>query len=154
MLVIALTLLLLLLNEYVPESSTRSQLSFSVMPFSSSLSRSSLSQPWREPRRKRCAVCSERGLENYKNIIIFFFTTNSSFYLFRTISAVLTKEIVNILPIKNANGNLLNEVNIDAHRSDKEGVSKTFPSVEHVARCGVNKPHANNNRIERLNGTL
>jgi hypothetical protein len=43
---------------------------------------------------------------------------------------------------------------LDAHRSYREAVSKTFPSVEHVARCGVNKPHANNNRIERLNGTL
>ncbi len=26
--------------------------------------------------------------------------------------------------------------------------------VEHVSKCGVNKPHANNNRVERLNGTL
>ncbi len=25
---------------------------------------------------------------------------------------------------------------------------------KHVARAGVGKPHANNNRIERLNGTL
>ena len=33
-------------------------------------------------------------------------------------------------------------------------VSKTFPNVEHVAKCSVNKPHANDNRIERLNDTL
>ncbi len=26
--------------------------------------------------------------------------------------------------------------------------------INHIARAGVNKPHANNNRIERLNGTL
>ena len=45
-------------------------------------------------------------------------------------------------------------VNTDAHKSYREAVSKTFPNVEHVSKCGVNKPHANNNRIERLNGTL
>jgi putative transposase len=56
--------------------------------------------------------------------------------------------------IKNANGNLPNAVNTDAHKSYKEAVSKTFPNVEHVSKCGVKKPHANNNRIERLNGTL
>jgi transposase-like protein len=56
--------------------------------------------------------------------------------------------------IKNAHGNLPDSVNTDAHRSYREGVAKTFPTVEHVAKCGVNKPHANNNRIERLNGTL
>jgi putative transposase len=56
--------------------------------------------------------------------------------------------------IKNANGNLPNAVTTDAHRSYRDGVSNTLPNVEHVAKCGVNKPHANNNRIERLNGTL
>jgi hypothetical protein len=25
---------------------------------------------------------------------------------------------------------------------------------EHVAKCGIGKPHANNNRVERLNGTI
>ncbi len=25
---------------------------------------------------------------------------------------------------------------------------------EHIAKCGITKPHANNNRVERLNGTL
>jgi hypothetical protein len=24
----------------------------------------------------------------------------------------------------------------------------------HIAKCGINKPHTNNNRIERLHGTL
>ena len=58
------------------------------------------------------------------------------------------------LAIKNANGNLPDAINTDAHRSYREAVSKTFPQVEHVAKCGINKPHVNNNRIERLNGTL
>jgi putative transposase len=56
--------------------------------------------------------------------------------------------------IKNANGNLPDAVNTDAHKSYREGVSKRFAGIEHVAKCGINKPHANNNRIERLNGTL
>jgi putative transposase len=56
--------------------------------------------------------------------------------------------------IKNANGNLPNAVNTDSHRSYRDGISKAFANIEHVAKCGINKPHANNNRIERLNGTL
>jgi putative transposase len=56
--------------------------------------------------------------------------------------------------IKKASGNLPDAVNTDAHRSYREAISKTLPNVEHVAKCGVNKPHANNNRVERLNGTL
>jgi putative transposase len=58
------------------------------------------------------------------------------------------------LAIKNANGNLPDAINTDAHRSYKEAVPKTFSDVDHIAKCGINKPHANNNRIERLNGTL
>jgi transposase-like protein len=42
--------------------------------------------------------------------------------------------------IKNAHGNLPDSVNTDAHRSYREGVEKPFPTVEHVAKCGVNKP--------------
>jgi hypothetical protein len=45
-------------------------------------------------------------------------------------------------------------VNTNPHRSYREGVSKIFPNVDHIAKCGFNRPHANNNRIERLNGTL
>lgn len=58
--------------------------------------------------------------------------------------------------IKNANGNLPITIKTDAHRSYREGVTKIFDptNVDHIAKCGVNKPHANNNRIERLNGTL
>ncbi len=60
------------------------------------------------------------------------------------------------LAIKNANGNLPDTLNTDVHRSYREAVSKTFDrtSVDHMAKCGINKPHANNNRIERMNGTL
>jgi transposase-like protein len=58
------------------------------------------------------------------------------------------------LAIKNANGNSPDAINTDAHRSYRDGVSTTLPNVDHIAKCGVNKPHANNNRIERLNGTL
>jgi transposase-like protein len=56
--------------------------------------------------------------------------------------------------IKNANGHLPNAINTDAHRSYREAILKTLPNIDHKAKCGVNKPHANNNRIERLNGTL
>jgi hypothetical protein len=45
-------------------------------------------------------------------------------------------------------------VNTDARKSYREAVPKTFSSIDHIAKCGVNTPHANNNRIERLNGTL
>ena len=40
-------------------------------------------------------------------------------------------------------------------RGYREGISKTFGlKVDHIAKCGINKPLADNNRIERLNGTL
>jgi len=29
-----------------------------------------------------------------------------------------------------------------------------MPNVKHIANCGVRKRHSNNNRIERLNGTI
>jgi putative transposase len=58
------------------------------------------------------------------------------------------------LAIKNAQGNLPNSINTDAHRLYREDVSTTLPPTEHVARCGINKVHVNDNRIERLNGTL
>ena len=40
-------------------------------------------------------------------------------------------------------------------RAYREGISQTLGNqVEHIAKCGITKPHANNNRVERLNGTL
>ncbi len=29
-----------------------------------------------------------------------------------------------------------------------------MPDAKHIANCGIRKQHANNNRIERLNGTM
>jgi hypothetical protein len=31
---------------------------------------------------------------------------------------------------------------------------RIFQNVDHIAKCGVNRSHANNKRIERLKGTL
>jgi hypothetical protein len=40
-------------------------------------------------------------------------------------------------------------------RAYREGVKQVFGiETDHVAKCGITKPHANNNRVERLNGTL
>ncbi len=47
--------------------------------------------------------------------------------------------------------------NTDALRVYREGVTQNFENTEataHIAKCGIVKPHANNNRIERMNGTL
>ncbi len=46
-------------------------------------------------------------------------------------------------------------VHKDALRAYKEGVRQTLgDKAEYLAKCGINKPHANNNRVERLNVTL
>jgi transposase-like protein len=55
--------------------------------------------------------------------------------------------------IKNSHNSKPDVVYTDALRVYREGV-KTLGNVEHVSKCGVNKPHAINNRVERLNGTL
>jgi putative transposase len=56
--------------------------------------------------------------------------------------------------IKNSH-NKPDVVYTDALRTYREGVKQTLgDKVEHIAKCGINKPHANNNRVERLNGTL
>ena len=57
--------------------------------------------------------------------------------------------------IKNAHGSEPERVYTDALRSYSDAIKFGFKQgVEHVARAGVNKPHATNNRIERLNGTV
>jgi transposase-like protein len=57
--------------------------------------------------------------------------------------------------IKNSHNNKPDVVYTDALRAYREGVKQTLgDKVEHVSKCGINKPHANNNRIERANGTL
>jgi hypothetical protein len=46
-------------------------------------------------------------------------------------------------------------VYIDALRVYREGIKQTLGNqVDYIAKCGITKPHANNNRVERLNGTL
>jgi putative transposase len=58
--------------------------------------------------------------------------------------------------IQNAHDSKPERIFTDAHKSYKDGIQIAFGAErpEHVARMGVGKPHANNNRIERLNGTL
>jgi putative transposase len=57
--------------------------------------------------------------------------------------------------IHNAHGQSPQQIHTDALRAYMEGISKTFGlKVDHIAKCGINKPHASNNRVERLNGTL
>ena len=57
--------------------------------------------------------------------------------------------------IKNSHNNKPDVVYTDALRAYREGVKQTLgDKVRHIAKCGINKPHANNNRVERLNGTL
>lgn len=57
--------------------------------------------------------------------------------------------------IHNAHGQTPQEIHTDALRAYREGITQTFGlKVDHISKCGINKPHADNNRIERLNGTL
>lgn len=56
--------------------------------------------------------------------------------------------------IKNANGQNPKEIHTDALRAYREGISQNFKEVDHNAKCGINKPHADNNGVERLNGTI
>jgi transposase-like protein len=56
--------------------------------------------------------------------------------------------------IKNSHNQKPEIVYTDALRAYREGVKVLGNEVDHVAKCGITKPHANNNRVERLNGTL
>ena len=57
--------------------------------------------------------------------------------------------------LANAHENKPAKVYTDALRAYNEAVAFAFKEgVEHIAKAGVGKPHANNNRIERLNGTI
>lgn len=56
--------------------------------------------------------------------------------------------------IANAHGLTPNEVRADSLNSYPHIVKTTLPNAKLIAKCGIKKPHANNNRIERLNGTL
>ncbi len=58
--------------------------------------------------------------------------------------------------VSNAGGGQPETIYTDAHRAYGEVIS-LWPfgqKPKHVAKAGVGKPHANNNRIERMNGTL
>ena len=57
--------------------------------------------------------------------------------------------------IHNSHGNLPQIVYTDALRAYREGIRQTLGNqIDHIAKCGITKPHANNNRVEILNGTL
>jgi putative transposase len=57
--------------------------------------------------------------------------------------------------IANAHGSEPEHIFTDGLRAYGESIPLTFPTKpEHIARAGIKKPHANNNRIERLNGTV
>jgi hypothetical protein len=46
------------------------------------------------------------------------------------------------------------EIRTDSLNSYNQVVKETMPDAKHIANCGIKKQHANNNRIERLNGTI
>jgi transposase-like protein len=55
--------------------------------------------------------------------------------------------------LKNAHGNKPETVYTDSLRHYNIAVKSTFPDAKRVVNCGINK-RENNNRIERMNGTL
>ncbi|MDG6951568.1 MAG: DDE-type integrase/transposase/recombinase [Nitrososphaerota archaeon] len=56
--------------------------------------------------------------------------------------------------LANTHDNKPAKVYTDALRAYNEAVAFAFKGVEHVAKAGVGKPHATNNRAERLNRTV
>lgn len=56
--------------------------------------------------------------------------------------------------VANAHGQLPTELRSDSLKSYSTAVSETMPNVNHKTNCGIRKTFANNNRIERMNGTL
>ena len=49
----------------------------------------------------------------------------------------------------------LQMVYTDALRDYREGIRQTLGNrVDHIAKCGITKPHSNDNRVESFNGTL
>lgn len=58
---------------------------------------------------------------------------------------------------KNAGQSQPERILTDGLDKYKEGIAFGFAGAqkpEHIAKAGMGKPHANNNRVERLNGTL
>jgi putative transposase len=58
--------------------------------------------------------------------------------------------------VKNAHDKLPEQVFTDAWKAYRQGIAEAFPTnkPQHIAKSGIAKPHENNNRIERLNGTI
>ena len=57
--------------------------------------------------------------------------------------------------LQNAQGNKPQQIPTDSWRAHQEGIKQNFGlDTDHIAKAGINKPHANNNIAERLNGTL
>ena len=56
--------------------------------------------------------------------------------------------------VKNAHGVKPEELFTDAHRAYNTPVFDLLPETYHREKAGINKPHSNNNRVERLNGTI
>ncbi|MGH2638118.1 MAG: IS6 family transposase [Rhabdochlamydiaceae bacterium] len=56
--------------------------------------------------------------------------------------------------LSNAHGFKPENVYTDAWKAYKTAIPKTIGAVNHVAKCGIAKPHSNNNRIERANATV
>ena len=57
--------------------------------------------------------------------------------------------------VQNAHGSEPKSVYTDALYSYRDAIKFGFKGkVEHIAKAGLHKPHATNNRIERLNGTV
>jgi transposase-like protein len=57
--------------------------------------------------------------------------------------------------VRVAHGSEPEKVFTDAFKSYEQGVREAFDNKpQHIAKAGIGKPHANNNRMERLNGTL
>ncbi|MGI0083763.1 MAG: integrase core domain-containing protein, partial [Nitrososphaerales archaeon] len=54
----------------------------------------------------------------------------------------------------NAHGQIPETVFTDNWAAYKVGVPVMLPDTKLIANSGIKKPHANNNRIERMNGTL
>ncbi len=56
--------------------------------------------------------------------------------------------------IKNAHNETPDKIFTDSLNAYETPIFDMLPQTYHIARAGVKKPHANNNRVERLNGTV
>jgi hypothetical protein len=54
----------------------------------------------------------------------------------------------------NAHGITREKVFTDSLRHYNSAIAKNFPNAQRITNCGIMKAYTNNNRVERLNGTL